>query len=83
MLFQNSESINGGQQMLTNMTNDAITSTAVEAIAEKLLDNEYITRVSLVCTHSADDAKDTIFQVWDTEGGYLFSVDNEGNTFEE
>jgi len=72
-LFQDSTTINGIE--ISNMTNDALSQSAVNAIAKEANAES----VGVSCTFSGSDT-DGDFSQFDVyaNGDYLFSVDNEG-----
>jgi hypothetical protein len=82
MLFQDTMTAHTGLE-IRNMTNDVLSNAAIEAIVNELLDKE-IESVGVTCTFSGSDTDGdwTQFDVWEGEN-YLFSVDNEGFTYDK
>lgn len=70
---------------ITNMTNDVLSYAAIEAIVNKVLDEDSVSGVTLKCTVSGDDGVASEFDVYDMDGGegYLFSVTNDGVTYDK
>ncbi len=84
MLFQDTITAHTGLK-ITNMTNDSLSNDAFEAIVNKVLDeDESIKSVGVTCTFSGSDTDGdwTQFDVWEGEN-YLFSVDNDGVTYDK
>lgn len=84
MLFQDTMTAHTGLE-IRNMTNDALSNAGIEAIVNKVLDeDESIESVGVTCTFSGSDTDGdwTQFDVWEGEN-YLFSVDNEGCTYDK
>ena len=62
------------------MTNDRLSQTAIDSIGNELLDDE-VTSVEVMCQFTADDRYESEFDVYDQDGSYLFSVSNDGITW--
>lgn len=85
MLYQSTTTTNSGKLVIENMTNDGLSLTAIDAIGNELLDEE-IEKVGVSCSFSSDEKdKNGVYQnefdVYDSEGSYLFSVTNSGVTY--
>lgn len=80
MLYQGKTTVNE-TLVITNMTNSALSASAIDAISEEMLDVEGIDGVTVTIDEDYDDF--TSFNVYETDSNnnYLFSVDNDGTVY--